>query len=164
MARLHQRLFARLEPPLLWLWKVVPFPDRLRRGFLELINPRFLIGVVALIVDDHGRVLILEHTYRRQHPWGMPGGYLKSGEDLKQGLAREVAEETGLAVEVQEVLAATLFKGYELDLLYRVRVVGGTMRASAEIRGWRYVEPADLAHILPHQLVLLRQAGALAVG
>jgi ADP-ribose pyrophosphatase YjhB (NUDIX family) len=163
VARLHKRLFARLEPLLLWLWKVVPFPDRLRRAFLELIHPRFLIGVVALIIDERGRVLILEHTYRRQHPWGLPGGYLKAREAPDQGLAREVAEETGLVVEVCEVLAASIMNGYELDLLYRVRVVGGTMRSSAEIRGWRYVEPADLGHILPHQLVLLRQSGVLTL-
>jgi ADP-ribose pyrophosphatase YjhB (NUDIX family) len=162
VANLRQRLFTRLEPLLLWLWRVVPFPDRLRQAFLELINPRFLIGVVALIVDERGRVLILEHTYRRQYPWSMPGGYLKAREDPRQGLAREVAEEVGLEVEVGEVLAVTVLKGYELDLLFRARVLGGTMRASAEIRAWRYVEPAELGQILPHQLTLLDQAGVLA--
>src|SRR5256885_9775231 len=52
---------------LLWLWKVLPLPQPLRRAYLTLTHPRFLIGVIALILDDNGRVLILEHTYRREY-------------------------------------------------------------------------------------------------
>ncbi len=161
MPALSRRLFARIEPLLLWLWKVLPLPERLRRAFLELIHPRFLIGVIALVRDERGRILLLEHTYRREYAWGLPGGYLKGREDPAQGLAREMREETGLEIAVGELLTVTVYKGYELDLLFRARVVGGTIRASAEIRGWRYAEPSELRGILPHQLILLRQAGEL---
>lgn len=152
---------ARLEPLLLWLWKVLPLPQRLRRFYLELAYPRFLLGVVALIQDERGRVLILDHTYRQKYDWGLPGGYLQTREEPTAGLVREVYEETGFDVEVGPIVAATTYKGYELNLLYRARIVGGTFRRSAEIRAWRYADPAELAGILPHQLAMLRQAGIL---
>lgn len=161
MLDLTRRLASRVEPLLLWLWKVLPLPERLRRAWLELIHPRFLVGVIALIRDERGRILLLEHTYRREYVWGLPGGYLKGREEPAQGLARELREETALEIAVDELLAVSVYKGYELDLLFRARVVRGTFRASAEIRAWRYAEPSELSGILPHQLILLRQAGEL---
>lgn len=152
---------ARLEPILLWLWKVLPIPSRLRRAYLELTHPRFLIGVMALICDEQGRVLILEHTYRRRYPWGLPGGYLQAREEPAEGLARELREELGLQVEIQELLAAGLYSPYQLDLLYRARIVGGTPHATAEVSRWRFVPVQELGHILPNQLTMLRRSGAL---
>jgi 8-oxo-dGTP diphosphatase len=149
----------KLQPLLLWLWKVLPLPRRVRRAYLELTHPRFLVGVMALIRDDQGRVLVLEHTYRRQHPWGLPGGYLQAREEPAEGLARELAEELGLKVEVGELLMAGLYSAHQLDLLYRVRILSGQPRATPEVRGWRYVQQSDLYSILPNQLAMLRRAG-----
>ena len=146
---------------LLWLWKVLPLPRWSRRAYLALTHPRFLIGVMALIRDEQGRVLILEHTYRREHPWGLPGGYLQAREEPAQGLAREVEEETGLRVEVGELLAAGLYRDDQLDLLYRARVVGGSHHATLEVSGWRFAEERELLGILPNQLTMLRRAGQL---
>jgi 8-oxo-dGTP pyrophosphatase MutT (NUDIX family) len=147
---------------LLWLWKVLPLPRPLRRAYIALTHPRFLVGVIALIRDEHGRVLILEHTYRRDHPWGLPGGYLQAHEDPTQGLAREVREETGLVVQVDALLGAGLFVPDQLDLLYAAIVLSGNQRPSPEIRAWRYAAPLDLGHILPNQLALLRQSDLLS--
>ncbi|HZM83788.1 MAG TPA: NUDIX domain-containing protein [Candidatus Limnocylindrales bacterium] len=61
----------------------------------------------ALILDNHGRVLLLREA--KTNPdgtnagrWGLPGGRLEPGESLGQGLVREVAEETNLAVCIGE--------------------------------------------------------------
>src|SRR5207244_912126 len=66
-----------LRPLLLRLWRDVPFPGWMRHVFLRILNPSFMVGAMALIQDEQGRILILEHTYRRQVPWGLPGGWLK---------------------------------------------------------------------------------------
>jgi ADP-ribose pyrophosphatase YjhB (NUDIX family) len=144
---------------LLWLWKVLPIPQRGRRAYLELTHPRFLIGVMALVRDDTGRVLILEHTYRRHHVWGLPGGYLQSREAPETGLQREVSEEIGLQIEVGQLLAAGLFTPYQLDLLYAVSVTRGRIRRSSEVRSWRFVPVSELDGILPNQHAMLRRAG-----
>jgi 8-oxo-dGTP diphosphatase len=157
-------LTAALHRLLLWLWKVLPLPQPVRRAYLALTHPRFLVGVIALIRDADGRVLILDHTYRRKYPWGLPGGYLESHEDPTEGLAREVREETGLLVRIDHLLAAGLFVPDQLDLLYAATVLSGQQRRTAEVAGWRYALPAELDQILPNQLALLRQAGLFSAG
>src|ERR1700730_16450990 len=49
---------------LLRIWRDVPFPGWMRHGFLRVLNPSFMVGAMALIQDDQGRILFLEHTYR----------------------------------------------------------------------------------------------------
>ena len=63
-----------------------------------------LVGVGAVIVDDH-RVLLIR---RGQPPllgeWSLPGGVLECGETLREAVVREAREETGLVVETAEML------------------------------------------------------------
>lgn len=144
---------------LLSIWREVPFPSWMRRLFLRILNPSFMVGAMALIQDEQGRVLVLEHTYRRHTPWGMPGGWLKNAESPEAGLVREVYEETGFQIEVQELVAAAFYEKVQLDLCYRCRVISGTYTANEETRSHRWVAPADLPPLLPNQQRMLRRAG-----
>jgi len=63
-----------------------------------------LVGVGAIIIEGNRVVLV-----RRGHPplageWSIPGGVLEVGETLRQAAVREALEETGLRVEVGELL------------------------------------------------------------
>src|SRR5580658_6658967 len=63
-----------------------------------------LVGVGAIIIERDCVVLV-----KRGHPplageWSIPGGVLEMGETLRQAAAREAFEETGLTVEVGELL------------------------------------------------------------
>jgi 8-oxo-dGTP diphosphatase len=63
-----------------------------------------LVGVGAVIIED-GRVALV----KRGHPpqlgeWSIPGGAMEVGETVRQAAAREACEETGLLVEVIELL------------------------------------------------------------
>ncbi len=153
--------FIRAKPLLLRIWRDVPFPAWLRRVFLRILNPSFMIGAMALIQDERGRILVLEHTYRREVPWGLPGGWLKHAETPEVGLAREVLEETGLRVSVDALLAADFWGDEQLDLLYRCSVLSGSYTPSDETGLHRWASPAELPELLPNQLMLLRKARVL---
>lgn len=56
----------------------------------------YRISVKAIIKDASGRVLLLQE---KDGSWELPGGGLVHGEDTKQALARELAEETGLVAD-----------------------------------------------------------------
>jgi 8-oxo-dGTP diphosphatase len=153
---------VRVRPVLLWLWRHVPFPEWMRRLFLRVLNPSVMVGAMALIQDEQGRILVLEHTYRRDMPWGLPGGWLKRAESPEIGLAREVREETGFDVRVDALLGAEFWGNSQLDLLYRCTVLGGTYTGSDETGIHRWLPPDNQLEVLPNQRALLRKAGVLA--
>jgi 8-oxo-dGTP diphosphatase len=74
------------------------------RLILRLTVARHRVGVAAVIRDERGQVLLLEHTVRAGCAWGLPGGWLARGEDPADGLRREVREELGLALGEMQVV------------------------------------------------------------
>lgn len=57
------------------------------------------------MVIDKGRVLLARRgSPPLQNQWSIPGGALELGESLAQGVARELREETGLDVNVIELI------------------------------------------------------------
>jgi 8-oxo-dGTP pyrophosphatase MutT (NUDIX family) len=60
------------------------------------------------VVDQHGRVLMQERDeHAPVHPdlWGLPGGRLEPGETFVEAAARELEEETGLRIGVDELVS-----------------------------------------------------------
>jgi len=74
--------------------------------YSKQILPVPTIGVSAVVINNHLQVLLIK---RNKPPacglWSIPGGKQEPGESIKQACEREVWEETGLTVEVKNVLA-----------------------------------------------------------
>jgi len=69
--------------------------------------PRVVPCVGGIVADAAGRLLLI----RRAHPpeagrWFLPGGRVEPGESLAAATAREVAEETGLVIDVGDEVGA----------------------------------------------------------
>ncbi|GAA4916651.1 8-oxo-dGTP diphosphatase [Stackebrandtia albiflava] len=109
-------------------------PRRAKRGRRRR-GQRF--GVYGLTTDDAGRVLLarISDGYPGGGCWHLPGGGVDFGEQPKDALLREIAEETGQDAEIEELLDVTSFRhrraigpeGYPLDwhgvrAIYRTRV------------------------------------------
>jgi 8-oxo-dGTP diphosphatase len=65
---------------------------------------RPIVGVGAVILREREVVLARRAAEPLRGQWSLPGGMLELGETLRQGVEREVLEETGLQVEVKHVL------------------------------------------------------------
>lgn len=101
------------------------------------------VGGIAHTGD--GRILLVQ---RRNEPgrgrWSVPGGRVEPGESDAQALVREMAEETGLTVEVG-ALVGTVVRGDFHIADYRCTAVGGTLRAGDDAADARWVDAAEFA-------------------
>lgn len=128
------------------------------------IAPRHYVGAVGVVFDEAGRVLILEHAFRTDFPWGLPGGWIERGEAPADAIRRELREELGVDVEVGELIAcgvigrvATSTHPLHLGLAYLCRIRFGTPASSAEILAAEWVDPYAVGRPLEpfqHQAIL----------
>jgi 8-oxo-dGTP diphosphatase len=63
-----------------------------------------LVGVGGVVIDNERALLIRRGSPPLEGQWSIPGGMLELGETLAQGVARELVEETGLEVNVLELI------------------------------------------------------------
>ncbi len=64
-------------------------------------GPRRVRCVGAVIRDDAGRLLLIQRGHEpAMGSWSVPGGRVEPGETDSQAVQREIAEETGLLVQV----------------------------------------------------------------
>lgn len=122
-------------------------PRSLRRFISQAFNARFLIGIIALVQDDEGRVLLFHSPYK--HAWSLPEGFLKKGEDPKQAMLREIKEETGVAGEALSILDAVHTADRPmLDILISCRLDEGLKPDGKEVSDARFFNlkelPSDL--------------------
>jgi ADP-ribose pyrophosphatase YjhB (NUDIX family) len=67
-------------------------------------TPKHSVSVAGVVVRDDGRILAVQR--RDNMHWEPPGGVLELGETFEEGVRREVAEETGVLVEVERLTGA----------------------------------------------------------
>jgi 8-oxo-dGTP diphosphatase len=110
-----------------------------------------LVGVGAVIVDK-GRVLLVRRgTEPLRGQWSLPGGLIEIGESLEDGLIREVKEETGLAVEVVELIElldrihreGERVRYHYVIADYLCLVAGGELRAASDADEVRWAERSE---------------------
>jgi acetyl-CoA carboxylase carboxyl transferase subunit beta len=65
-----------------------------------------LVGVGVVLIED-GRILLVQRGHEpSKGKWAVPGGKITTGETLREAAAREALEETGLQVELGDVIWA----------------------------------------------------------
>jgi 8-oxo-dGTP diphosphatase len=127
----------------------VGFSRRHARSDMKRDYPEHpIIGVGAVIVEGDRVLLVRRDTEPLRGEWSVPGGMLELGEKLRDGVRREVEEETGIAVEPGEVL--DVFDSIFTDTLgrtqyhyvlidYLCRVISGEARAGSDVSDVRWV-------------------------
>ncbi|MGH9758790.1 MAG: NUDIX hydrolase [Candidatus Acidiferrales bacterium] len=65
---------------------------------------RPVVGVGGVVISDGRTLLIRRSGPPLQGEWSIPGGTLETGETLREGVRRELREETGVDVRVGEMI------------------------------------------------------------
>lgn len=135
-------------------------PRSLRRWTVRLSHPRFAVTAGGVITDAHGRVLLLKHRFRPGAGWGMPGGFVETGEQPEEALRRELREEIGLELEKLELLTTRAFqKPRQVEIVFMGQAIGDPDRLSFEIQKAEWFSPDEFPKELPKdQAQLIRRA------
>jgi ADP-ribose pyrophosphatase YjhB (NUDIX family) len=126
------------------LWRASP--ARARRLGVWLTQARFTVTAGAVVLDEGGRVLLLQHTFRGGSGWGIPGGFVERGEQPGEAIRRELREEVGVEIDDVRLVAARAHRRpRQIELLYSARVRAGDRprAASAEIKRAEWFAPGE---------------------
>lgn len=125
---------------------------------MRVIQDQFLVGVTGIIFNDKEEVLLFKHSYRETR-WSLPGGYLKSKEHPREGLEREIKEESGLIVSADEQLKTRTDRdSARLDICYVGKYIGGHFSPSTEVTEYGFFLFENLPIIATNQLYLIEKA------
>jgi len=135
-------------------------------------NSPLLVGSSAQILDSSGKKVLL--TKRGDNGrWCLPGGQLDSGESVAETCAREVLEETGLMVQVEQLIGVysnpNMLLSYDDQHQYQivsfhflVTVTGGELGLSNETTDFGYFSQDEISTMDLMEHHQLRIADAFA--
>jgi 8-oxo-dGTP diphosphatase len=102
----------------------------------ESINQKFggkvRVRVGGILIENH-KILLLkdEGVGTKEFLWSPPGGGIEFGDDAEKNLQREFLEETGLTIQVFELLFVNEFmndKIHAIELFFKVEKTGGMLK------------------------------------
>ena len=115
------------------IWRRLPVA--VRRRAAKIGQARFTVTVAAMLFDDQGRLLLLEHVFRADRGWGVPGGFVSKGEHPEEALRRELREEASIEIaDVKFLFTRNLRKLKQVEFYFRARAIGNPTASSFEIK------------------------------
>lgn len=115
-------------------------------GYIHFVNP--VPGVGLLIEMDDGVVLIQRGHPPHKGEWTLPSGFVEEDESAEEAAIREAEEETGLKVDIIELMGINSFpEGPPVSgimIFYRMKPVGGTLQAGDDAADVKVFQPEDM--------------------
>ena len=123
---------------------------------------RLAVGCSATIFDATTQKMLLARRSDNGQ-WCVPGGYMEPGESVTEACTREVLEETGLQVEVKQLIGVyttphrllTYPDGNRWQIVvlhFEVMPVGGELRPSDETAELKFFTPAEVQCLSMNEL------------
>jgi ADP-ribose pyrophosphatase YjhB (NUDIX family) len=140
------------------IYKALHLPKGIQLLVMRFFQSQFLVGVTGIIFNERGEVLLFKHSYRA-HAWSLPGGYLKSGEHPREAIEREIKEESGLVVSVDERLKTRTDRdSARLDMCYTGVLIGGDFTPTHEVSEYGFFSQDNLPLLRKNQVFLINEA------
>ncbi|MBS7619553.1 NUDIX hydrolase [Candidatus Bathyarchaeota archaeon] len=121
----------------------------------RLYPKRPLIGVGVLIKNGDKYLLVKRAAEPDANLWTIPGGLVELGEKVADAAIREALEETGLEVEIIEMLdvlnkivrdKASRIKFHFIVIVYLAKIKGGVLSPSSDAMDARWVKVDELSN------------------
>jgi 8-oxo-dGTP diphosphatase len=112
-------------------------PRRWRMRVIRITQKKFTVSVVAVVFNEEGKILLLDHLFRPGASWALPGGFIETGEQPESAIKREIFEETALEIKnVKLLLVRTINR--HVEILFRAEASGEPRLNAHEIEaaGW----------------------------
>ncbi|WP_214760871.1 NUDIX hydrolase [Exiguobacterium sp. s129] len=121
------------------------------------------IGSAALCINEEKKILLVKNRDIQQ--WSLPSGGLEDGETLEQCCQREVLEETGYRISVNQLLhiKRAIISNYQVETHYFLatcdeRVANAIIDSDIdEVNWWSIDEIEHLVHAFPEDLELIKR-------
>lgn len=124
----------------------------------RFFQPKYSMGVVGVVINDAGQVLLVEHVFHPQLPWGLPGGWIGHNENPEDTIVREIQEELNLSVTVEQLLMTKRTEYNHVDVAFVCSPTGTIGTLSYELLGYQWYERDAIPRI--HHF----HANAIALG
>ena len=134
---------SRLRPLLFRVWRVLPW--QVRVFLVRRLTPSYWVGAMCCVERADGAVLLVRQSYRKS--WALPGGLLNRNEEPIDAATRELEEEIGLTVELEDNPKVVVdARSRRVDVIYHTRFAGDEEPSprSAEILEARWFAPDEL--------------------
>ncbi len=147
-----------MKPLLAKIWKILHLPKNAQLLAMRFFQDQFLIGVTGIIFNDRKEVLLFKHTYR-SHSWSLPGGYMSAGEHPREALEREIKEESGFIVSVDQALKTRTDRdSARLDMCYVGVLIGGNFAPTHEVSEYGFFAQDKMPLLRKNQIFLIDEA------
>lgn len=125
-----------------------------------MMEPTHKVSVAALVLNDDGKVLLVNSPWRG---WEYPGGLIEPGESFEQALRREIREEAGVEVEILRFVG--ICKNLEKDIVnidFVCRYTSGELTPSPESTEVIWADPEEAMAMVTFPLTQKRLANMLS--
>jgi NAD+ diphosphatase len=113
-------------------------------GWTHWGNPVPVLAAVVTCSDREGRILLARNAAWSGRMFALITGFMEAGESAEEGVAREVAEETGLVVQSLSLIGVYDFQRMNQVILAYHAEACGEIRLSPELAEYKLFTPATV--------------------
>lgn len=127
----------------------------------RFFRPKYSMGVVGVLFNEAGEVLLVEHVFHPRTPWGLPGGWVDNNEDPQAAVSRELREELSIQATPLIIISAEKTIYNHLDLAYLCQTQDSVGRLSYELLAYRWFPLHQLPPLVRFHREAIQQAKRL---